>query len=514
MQKLGPLVLAVTFVLPLGACQDALGFGDEPRLRQVESEDAAGAGGAPNSAFTETTGSSGQASSSTRIGSAQGGQEATFAAASGGIGGTWVSTASYTGGVDAGGGGVSQTRESAVQAMGGDGGSSNLTGGTSGDAEFLVIGGSLALGSGGSNTQESSDITATSTSTGGSTAESPGLGGAAGMAAVPSDGGTSNTQDTSFIAGSAAIAAGGSTAESSGLGGAAGMAAVTSDGGTSNTQDTSFIAGSAAIAAGGSTAESSGLGGAAGTWVAQGNGGTTDSGTAGSGSLAAGTGGTTGVASVSCTIDLTALEHDCDGKGPIRVMAISEAIMLYEGETIPSGETLASDWSLPDGMGKVRIDFANHHELEVRVEVDGPSGYVLDIGDSSSNDGGGGDWSTTSFDAELDVVERGFAQFPLLLFASDLNPGEASATQLANVSNFFVREDRTVRHLWISDRTVRLDSGQTWEHDALFRVSSSPPAPPDAFVYVGLNRVIDDMALWYQVRRVGCGVKKVTFWLR
>jgi len=472
MQKLGPLVLAVTFVLPLGACQDALGFGDEPRLRQVESEDAAGAGGAPNSAFTETTGSSGQASSSTRIGSAQGGQEATFAAASGGIGGTWVSTASYTGGVDAGGGGVSQTRESAVQAMGGDGGSSNLTGGTSGDAEFLVIGGSLALGSGGSNTQESSDITATSTSTGGSTAESPGLGGAAGMAAVPSDGGTSNTQDTSFIAGSAAIAAGGSTAESSGLGGAAG------------------------------------------TWVAQGNGGTTDSGTAGSGSLAAGTGGTTGVASVSCTIDLTALEHDCDGKGPIRVMAISEAIMLYEGETIPSGETLASDWSLPDGMGKVRIDFANHHELEVRVEVDGPSGYVLDIGDSSSNDGGGGDWSTTSFDAELDVVERGFAQFPLLLFASDLNPGEASATQLANVSNFFVREDRTVRHLWISDRTVRLDSGQTWEHDALFRVSSSPPAPPDAFVYVGLNRVIDDMALWYQVRRVGCGVKKVTFWLR
>jgi len=472
MQKLGPLVLAVTFVLPLGACQDALGFGDEPRLRQVESEDAAGAGGAPNSAFTETTGSSGQASSSTRIGSAQGGQEATFAAASGGIGGTWVSTASYTGGVDAGGGGVSQTRESAVQAMGGDGGSSNLTGGTSGDAEFLVIGGSLALGSGGSNTQESSDITATSPSTGGSTAESPGLGGAAGMAAVPSDGGTSNTQDTSFIAGSAAIAAGGSTAESSGLGGAAG------------------------------------------TWVAQGNGGTTDSGTAGSGSLAAGTGGTTGVASVSCTIDLTALEHDCDGKGPIRVMAISEAIMLYEGETIPSGETLASDWSLPDGMGKVRIDFANHHELEVRVEVDGPSGYVLDIGDSSSNDGGGGDWSTTSFDAELDVVERGFAQFPLLLFASDLNPGEASATQLANVSNFFVREDRTVRHLWISDRTVRLDSGQTWEHDALFRVSSSPPAPPDAFVYVGLNRVIDDMALWYQVRRVGCGVKKVTFWLR
>jgi hypothetical protein len=195
-------------------------------------------------------------------------------------------------------------------------------------------------------------------------------------------------------------------------------------------------------------------------------------------------------------------------------MEISQGLTLRAGETIPNGTTLESDRTLPDGMGKVLVDLTGYQELELRVEVDGPSGYVLDIGDSSTNNGGGGDQGTTSFDAELDVVERSAAQFPLVLFASDLRPGETNATQLANVNSFFVQEDKNVRSLWIGDRTLRLDTGESWQDEALFRVSSLPPAPPDAFIYVGLNRVINDMAFAYQTQRVGCGIKKATFWLR
>jgi hypothetical protein len=496
MQRLDPKVtLAGTLLLSLGACHDIVGFGEESTPRESGPRTVNGAGRDSTSDSGGMSTVSGGAPGRTGSGVERGGQTAPSAAGEGP--GDGRQTGPRGGGVGSAG-----ASSAAIQPT-----SAGVEGSGLASPTAIMAGTSSVAGSAGSPIASLDGGAGTSFADGqgdpmgGESATTTDRAGAAG---APNQVGERGPMGDGGRGGTSAVEIGGSSPAA--MSGAAGSAAMPNGG--SSAAGMSGAAGSAAMPDGGSSA--AGMSGAAGSASMP------DGGSAGNAGMA-GTAGAAGASAdpmVSCAVDLTTLEHDCGGSGPIRVMTLAEGMTLFAGETLPDGETLANDWTLPDGMGKVRVDFTGHQELEVEVEVNDPNGYVLDIGDSKTNDGGGGDWQTTAFDAELDVVERVARRFPLFLYASDLNPGEADAIHIAEVPAFFVPEGKTVRRLFIRDRIVRLDDDQQWEDGALFRVSSLPPAPPDAIVYIGLNRVIDDMAQWYLVSRVGSGVKKATFRLR
>lgn len=155
-----------------------------------------------------------------------------------------------------------------------------------------------------------------------------------------------------------------------------------------------------------------------------------------------------------------------------------------------------------------------------RITYDGvPLGHTVNIGDSPTNDGHGGDEWSTSFDAELMILGR-----DLTAFGSE-RPGSLSDSQIFGLRGLPI-VDR-VLELEICDQSVRfaIDPGadepgvygffNTYTSRELIAIREEPKdeasraTAPDARIYAAFNRVIHRRAGRPARDRFGAGVRRV-----
>jgi hypothetical protein len=122
----------------------------------------------------------------------------------------------------------------------------------------------------------------------------------------------------------------------------------------------------------------------------------------------------------------------------------------------------------------------------------------MNIGDSSCNDGGSGDCSLFSNDAELDVLDIGLRVFGR----------QAATTPLLYQDIAFLDPNScTWRNFQISDGVLDIpDRSLTITSSNLLRLNQpDTEGAPDYKWYMGLNQVISDS----RTDRVGSGLRRV-----
>ncbi|MCE7870915.1 hypothetical protein DYH09_11115 [bacterium CPR1] len=110
-----------------------------------------------------------------------------------------------------------------------------------------------------------------------------------------------------------------------------------------------------------------------------------------------------------------------------------------------------------------------------------PEGWTLNVADSSSCNGYGGDGATQSNDAEVQIVGR-----DLSVWGNDLMIGQPSH-KLYDLRDF--ASDTVV--VEVSDGKVTAGK-TTWQHPALFALSGQPDkeGPVNYDLYAGFNQVV------------------------
>jgi hypothetical protein len=125
--------------------------------------------------------------------------------------------------------------------------------------------------------------------------------------------------------------------------------------------------------------------------------------------------------------------------------------------------------------------------LRLKFEVCNPSGLWLDLGDSPGCDGGGGDHSQFSNDAELEVKGRA-----MWVYANDYGRAPDGRIVVLGSSPAFVPTSGCVeRSIVVGDGTVR--GGQldiTSEYALRLDPTRDDEGPPDRRWYLGVNRSI------------------------
>lgn len=153
----------------------------------------------------------------------------------------------------------------------------------------------------------------------------------------------------------------------------------------------------------------------------------------------------------------------------------------------------------------VEVDVPPGCGVAVWVQYQGdPDGWTVNIGDSVTNNGFGGDAGTlpAGQNAEVEVLD----ELVRLWSAAD-NPTdvEALATQhlaLRDGALNFVVQDQYVS--WGQQYTAL----ETPDLERLFFLPASPVAPENRTIYVGLNRTIGDPS------RNGCGARRALIHVR
>ncbi len=159
---------------------------------------------------------------------------------------------------------------------------------------------------------------------------------------------------------------------------------------------------------------------------------------------------------------------------------------------------------------KVTLDPSSGYTKMVAVlDYEGvPEGFTLNIGDSATNDGGGGDYFTQQRDAEMQIVDQ-----TLSVFASDLGSSPTNSTRISEMS-LGLRDSG----LKVSVGNMFLSHGSNYTEvdfsacppgaDLLFALDGQPDSegPPNYDIYVGLNRVVYDFV---NPDRIGSGLARV-----
>jgi hypothetical protein len=173
------------------------------------------------------------------------------------------------------------------------------------------------------------------------------------------------------------------------------------------------------------------------------------------------------------------------------------------------GETAVT--VIDGARARLILDMTSAVELKVAFEICDPSGYVINIGDSPSDNGGGGDAGHFEHDAEVMIYDA-----DLTAWSSDL--GYEQTTPTTGYHPMLLSEPGYVAELGCSVRTLRLRDQYIVDADDPSIRTQSPVAlrinpstdqqgVPDARWYLGINRVISDGLS--DTRRVGRGVEAV-----
>ena len=161
---------------------------------------------------------------------------------------------------------------------------------------------------------------------------------------------------------------------------------------------------------------------------------------------------------------------------------------------------------------KVNLDPKQSEFVRARIEVqlgEVAEGWLINIGDSRTNNGAAGDAGTQSHDAELDIKNG-----HLSIWGSDMTPKKMrrkGSTNLAHVKNFTRSNGKLTFE--IADSFVSWDNGDglVGQLDAacLFALKGQKDkeGPENYDVFIGINRVVGG------AYRRGKGVEKVTIHL-
>jgi hypothetical protein len=184
----------------------------------------------------------------------------------------------------------------------------------------------------------------------------------------------------------------------------------------------------------------------------------------------------------SCSINLVDNTHTCAGISAISFVAAPSA-----------------------GKAVVRINLSSYSSARIRTYYNStPTGWVVNIGDSVSNNGYGGDSGNQSNDSELQILNQN-----LTVYASDYGQNKVVGTH-ANAANASSYND-----FYIADRSLvwsvgRLKVGHIpIDSSNLFALKGEPDGegPVNYDIYASFNRVIGSAS------RSGSGCNQVDIYL-
>ncbi len=159
--------------------------------------------------------------------------------------------------------------------------------------------------------------------------------------------------------------------------------------------------------------------------------------------------------------------------------------------------------SLARGRARVDVTMGECTELRLDIEFCNPRNWVLNVGDSHSNNGGSGDGGHSSNDAEIEVNGTNFA-----VQGNDFGPGPPT---LLSSANWIEANGCTSRTIVVRDGEVLTDVAGV-ELESPFSLRLNPPedreGQPDDRWYVGINRVVANEG------RTGSGVDSATLTVR
>jgi 3',5'-cyclic AMP phosphodiesterase CpdA len=199
----------------------------------------------------------------------------------------------------------------------------------------------------------------------------------------------------------------------------------------------------------------------------------------------------------SCYLDFNTGENTC--QPPCAV------VQPYE----PNG---GIDWALKRAV--MEINMENQQSIEMKIEISEPGGnWLLNIGNSPSNNGAGGDGGDFSNDSELNIAFD--ESWELEVYGNDYSIDAGIPRPLLNLVDFLGRGADTIRikigdgRLWVRTELngQKLNEVTLFDNDYIFRLGASDAECNclDYQYYAAFNRVI------YDSRRTGSGVDRVTF---
>jgi hypothetical protein len=154
------------------------------------------------------------------------------------------------------------------------------------------------------------------------------------------------------------------------------------------------------------------------------------------------------------------------------------------------------------GQAVFQVDLTGFSQLYLALTICDPTDWVLNIGNSPSNNGAGGDAAQFSNDSELQIQNTTFAVYgnqnastPLLLTDPAFIPGAGCVNRGIIVGDSLV-ETLSPPHTVTSPYVFRINQPDT-------------EGQPDALFYVGLNRVVSIGS-----PRTGSGVSLASFCLK
>ncbi len=150
-------------------------------------------------------------------------------------------------------------------------------------------------------------------------------------------------------------------------------------------------------------------------------------------------------------------------------------------------------------MAVVRIDIPEAcSQANVLVEYEGqPEGWTVNLGDSPSNDGFGGDAGDTDADAELQILDD-------ILAVYNASGSDNTVDRLASLD---LRLNEGAIRLTVGDQTVGWGQPygvlETPDLGRLFSIPDPEEEGEGRSIYLGVNRTIAD------ADRKGCGARRV-----
>ena len=157
---------------------------------------------------------------------------------------------------------------------------------------------------------------------------------------------------------------------------------------------------------------------------------------------------------------------------------------------------------------RLLLDMTNATELRVAFELCDPRGYVLNIGDSPSNNGGGGDAGDFQHDAEILIYGPDLTASTSDLGYERTGPGVGYHPFLLSRAEYAAPLGCSQRTLHVRDQYIADGEDPTLRTQTPTALRINPSADeqgtPDAHWYLGVNRVVSS-ALSDRFR-IGSGV--------
>jgi hypothetical protein len=177
-----------------------------------------------------------------------------------------------------------------------------------------------------------------------------------------------------------------------------------------------------------------------------------------------------------------------------------------------TGDVGQSGLTEVDGnRARLAIDMTTAAELRVAFEICDPSGYVFDIGDSSSNNGAGGDAGDFAHDAEVLIYDTDLTAFSSDLGYEQVSPGKGYHPLLLSRPDYLSALGCSVRSLHVRDQYIADADDPTLrtQSPVALRIHPSTDAQgyPNAQWHIGVNRIVSSRL--GDRNRVGTGVTTV-----